>query len=52
MFFRAIKQKYIDPQLLTTGKTGYPVLKLTKFTGLASMQLKLWQNNFAILSIV
>ena len=29
------KQRSIDPQLLTTGKTGSPVLKLTKFTGLA-----------------
>ena len=30
MFFRAIKQRSIDPLLLTIGKTGYTVLKLIK----------------------
>ena len=30
MFCRMIKQRSIDPQFLTIGKTGYPVLKLTK----------------------
>ena len=58
--FEAIKQRSIDPQLLTTGKTGYPVLKLAKvhrvginglFNDFDSMLLSILNSTIKILNM-